>query len=95
MYRILTQRFTASGTIGSGNKPIRVFWAILVSTSTASTCSIKSNGTSGTAYDQLDGTISKSVRVNYAGGMYLPSSGYFTADGNISYATIGYSEEDV
>jgi len=94
-YRIVTQRLTTSGAIGSGNKAIRVFWASLVSTSTASTAILKSGGSGGTAYDQIDGTLSKAARVNYAGGMLLPTSGYYTADGNQSYITIGYSEEDV
>lgn len=89
----ITQRFTASGAIGSGNKPIKVFNVNLVSTATASTCSIKDNGSGGTIYDQIDGLSSKSVSKNYAGGLRLPTNGYFTADGSISLATIIYSED--
>ena len=87
-------RLAADGLVGSSGKPIRVFFAHLVSSATASTVSLK-NGTtsSGTAYAQIDGIASQGVTLNFAGGMRFPGGCFLDADANISYCVVGYTEE--
>jgi hypothetical protein len=87
-----SQRFTGSAVIGSGTRPIQVYSVTLVSGGSASTCSLTNNGATGTNYAQIDGTASKAVVLNWAGGLRLPTNGYFTADGNISYAVVTFDE---
>lgn len=89
-----TQRVTSDIAVGSSGKPIRVFAVNLISGGTASTLILR-NGTdtSGTAYDQVDGTINVSISKSYAGGLRFPNGCFADVDANISYATIIYSEE--
>jgi len=82
-------RITADSAVSTSGKPIRVFCVNLISGGSASTLTLKNGtSTSGTAYDQIDGTASQSVTKNYAGGLLFPGGCYADADANISYATI-------
>lgn len=88
------QRVTADVAVGTSGNPIRVYSIHLVSSSTASTTTLK-NGTttSGTAYLQVDGIASQGVTINIAGGMRFPGGCFVDADANISYAIVVYTEE--
>ena len=88
------QLVTADTSIGTNGKPIRVFAIHLVSGAADSTATLY-NGTSasGTAYCQVDGAANEGVTLNFAGGMRFPSGCYFDVDGNISYASVIYTEE--
>lgn len=87
-----SQFFTESGVIGSGTRPVQIYSITLLSGGTASTCSIKDNGSSGNIYAQVDGIVGKTTILNWAGGLRLPTNGYFTADGNIASAVVTFSE---
>lgn len=88
------QRVTADIAVGTAGKPIRVFCINLISGGSASNL-VLYNGTStgGTAWEQVNGTASQSVTKNYAGGLRFPSGCFADVDGNISFATISYTEE--
>ena len=87
-------RLTADGLVGSSGNPIRVFSIHLISGATASTTTFN-NGTlvGDTAYAQVDGIASKSVTLNFAGGLRFPAGCYMNTDANISYCVITYTEE--
>lgn len=89
-----TQVLTEDGAVGTSGKPIRVYWIHLVSGATASTTTFK-NGTttSGTAYIQVDGLVSKGVTLNFAGGVLFPAGCFMDTDANISYCTVGFTKE--
>lgn len=87
-------RLTVDGLVGTSGKPIRVFSIHLVSGGTASTTTFRNGtGTGDDAYFQLDGTASKGVTANFAGGLRFPAGCYMDTDANISYAVITYTEE--
>jgi hypothetical protein len=84
-----TTRLTADSVLGISGKPFRLFSVHLVSGGTASTTSFKNGtGTSGTAYLQVDGTISKGVTVDLSKGMLFPDGCFMDTDANISYCTV-------
>ena len=89
-----TIQLTADGLVGSSGVPIRIFSVHLVSGGTASTTTFN-NGTlvGDTAWVQVDGTASKGVTVNFAGGVRFPLGCYMNTDANITYASITYTEE--
>ena len=87
-------RLTADGLVGTSGKPIRIYWIHLVSGGSASTTTLKNGtGTGGTAFLQVDGIASSAVNVSFAGGVRFPDGCYMDTDANISYCTIGYTEE--
>lgn len=83
-----TYQVSADGQAGPA-QAVRVWNIVVKSTSTAAVVLLK-NGTStgGTEYDQIDGTISKAVRVSYIGGLVFPAGCYIDLDGNTSYVTV-------
>lgn len=92
---ITSQKLTADGVIGVSGKPIRVFALLVKSDSSGSSVILyNGTGTGGTEMDTVKGTASDVTRVNYAGGMLLPSGGYIDLDGtHTTYVVALYSQE--
>lgn len=80
--------------IGVAGKPTRVTNVIATSDGTA-TVVLMRNGTStgGTALDQIDGTVSKSVRVNYGTGLLFPLGCFADVDSHTTVLTVSFSQE--
>lgn len=80
--------------IGVSGKSVRVKCAHLLSGGTASTVTLR-NGTSasGTAYVQLDGTISKGITTFFGpDGIYFPGGCFADVDANTVALTIAYEQ---
>ena len=90
-----TQYLTASTSIGTINKPIRVFSVEAISGGTAGTTLLLRNGNSasGNIYIQVDGTTSKSALKTWYAGVRFPSGCYASVDTLMNSATVVYTEE--
>lgn len=89
---ITNKTAVALGNIG---KPIRVFDAIYVSSSTATNVKLF-NGTdaTGSAFIQIDGTASKSANMpSSANGILFPLGCFVSPDNNTSSLAISWDEE--
>lgn len=80
--------------VGVSGRGCRVYSLTVQSGGTAAVVILR-NGTSasGTAYAQLDGTISKTIIMNWAGGLWFPGGCFCDVDANTTYATVGYEHE--
>lgn len=88
-------RLTADGVVGVSGKKIRVYGIVVHSSGTAGVVQLR-NGTTtgGTEYDEINGTIGVSIRVNYPGGLLFPDGCFYDEDANVVYSTIIYEQEN-
>lgn len=80
--------------IGRSGQPVRVFFVSMTSGGTAGVCILR-NGTtaSGTAYHQIDGTISKSVTQYFgANGLLFPGGCFLDVDANCAVVTVAFEQ---
>ena len=90
-----TQRRTADGVIGTSGAKIRLYGIIVHSSGTAAVVSLLNGTTSGgTEYDEINGTISVSKRVNYPGGLLFNDGLFVDLDANTVYVTAIYEQEN-
>jgi hypothetical protein len=81
--------------LGIAGKPVRIFSIECISTGTAATLKLF-NGTDNTAgnqYGQVDGTISKSVVVNYEGGKLFPNGCFIDTGANNAFTMVTFTHE--
>lgn len=83
---------TASGAVGVAGKPKLVYGAHILSGGTAGVLVLKDNGSSGTIYIKLTGTISTGAYFNFGEGIFFPDDCYCTVDGNTTSVLVSYSE---
>jgi hypothetical protein len=84
---------TADGAVGISGKPVRVYSATWLSDATARDLVLR-HGTSGSAtiWITAGGTISKTVTLNFEGGLLFPNGCYFSK-GDIVSAVFSISVE--
>ena len=92
-----TQQYVGDSdlAVGTAGKPTRIYSVEVISTTTAATVQLF-NGTDNTAankYAQVDGVISKSVVVNYAGGKRFPNGCFIDTGAYVTYMTVVFSQE--
>lgn len=81
-------RLAADGYVDSTNAT-RIFALIIKSGGTAAVVAAQ-NGSGGTEYDSITGTINTTVIRQYPGGLLFPSGCYIDLDTNTSYVTAIY-----
>lgn len=84
----------ADQSVGTAGRPIRVFSLSVTSDGTAGVAILR-NGTTtgGTAFTQLDGTISKTVIQNWNEGLLFPLGCFADVDSHCVQNTVGFCEE--
>ena len=92
-----TQQYAGDSdlAVGVAGKPTRVYSVEVISGGTAALVQLF-NGTDNTAgnkYAQIDGTISKSAMVNFAGGKRFPNGCFIDTGANVTYMTVVFSQE--
>lgn len=90
-----SQRVTADSAIGTSGKKIRLYAAIVHSAASGGVVQLRNGtSTSGTEYDEVNGTAGVSVQVSYPGGLYFPDGLYVDLDANTVYVTCIYEQEN-
>ena len=92
-----TQQYVGDSdlAVGVAGKPTRIFSIEVISTTTAATVKLF-NGTDNTAgnlYAQVDGTISKSVNINFIGGKRFPNGCFIDTSAYLTYGTVVFTQE--
>lgn len=83
---------TTDASIGTSGSPTRVFFASVLSDGTATVVKFY-NGTStgGQIFHQVDGTISKSVTVDFGSqGLYFPAGCFVDVDTHTAGGAVAY-----
>lgn len=95
MYGNTTSTYlTADGVIGASGKRIRVFSATFLSGGTAGILVLRNGAAdTGTVYVQAAGTISRTVTVNFEGGLTFPAGCFFDKDTNTASVVVEYRVE--
>ena len=91
------QKRTDDGVIGTSGKKVRVYGFIVRSDGDGASVVSIYDGTSssGTLVDVINvGAASTTVRINYAGGLYLGSGCFVDVDGNTAFITAIFEQEN-
>lgn len=83
-----TYQVTGSDGLAGPAKAVRVYSVIVKSDGTAAVVSLRNGTSTGTVYDQIDGTINQAVIHNYEGGLVFPAGCFVDLDAHSTYVTV-------
>lgn len=86
-------RLTTDGVVGVSGKPVMVYSVVALSAGSNGEIVLRNGSSaSGTVYVQQDGTASKTVTLNFIGGLYFPGGCFFDIDTNITAIVVSYEQ---